>query len=107
MASDKVDDADAAGKSPDAGAGAAQQKRGKPSKSETVKYRELFRFATPADKAIIIFGCIMAAANGVIFPCFTLVSGRCILPSADCGASASTGRKQTSIISSIFHVVRT
>ena len=42
---------------------------------QKVPYLQLFRFATAWDLLLVWLGCLFAAANGVIFPCFSLLFG--------------------------------
>lgn len=54
------------------GGDTAAKARAKP-KAPTVKVRELFRYATPCDIFYYAVALIAAAANGFIFPGFTLL----------------------------------
>jgi ATP-binding cassette subfamily B (MDR/TAP) protein 1 len=49
---------------------------GAPPPIQKVPYLDLFRFATFSDRALVVLGCLFAAANGVIFPCFSLIFGQ-------------------------------
>ncbi|TYZ69279.1 hypothetical protein PybrP1_007074, partial [[Pythium] brassicae (nom. inval.)] len=38
----------------------------------SIPISQLYRFATPFDIASVVFGCLMAGANGALFPCMAL-----------------------------------
>ena len=41
-----------------------------------VPYTHLFRFATVSDVLLTILGCLCGVANGVVFPCFSVIFGK-------------------------------
>ncbi|KAG1704958.1 hypothetical protein DVH05_004984 [Phytophthora capsici] len=45
---------------------------------ETVAFSQLYRYATPMDKALLALGIIMAGIGGALFPCMALVFGDAI-----------------------------
>ena len=58
-------------------AAAAPQPASEPAEPlKKIPYLHLFRFATASDRLLVLLGCLFAAANGVIFPCFSLLFGQ-------------------------------
>ena len=47
----------------------------KPSAPPKVSYSRLFRFATPFEVLLTVLGALCGAANGVVFPCFSVIFG--------------------------------
>ncbi|OWY94284.1 hypothetical protein PHMEG_00036028, partial [Phytophthora megakarya] len=45
---------------------------------ETVAFSQLYRYATPMDKALLALGIVMAGIGGALFPCMALVFGDAI-----------------------------
>ncbi|KAL3656248.1 hypothetical protein V7S43_018929 [Phytophthora oleae] len=45
---------------------------------ETVAFSQLYRYATPTDKALLALGIVMAGIGGALFPCMALVFGDAI-----------------------------
>jgi ATP-binding cassette subfamily B (MDR/TAP) protein 1 len=56
------------------GGGVAQKKKGPPG-PKPVKFRALFRFATPLERALMFIGLALAAAAGATTPLMTLMFG--------------------------------
>lgn len=54
---------------------AGKGRRGKGPKKPVVPYLRLFRFATGLDKLLYAIAIVAGAANGIIFPVFTLIFG--------------------------------
>jgi ATP-binding cassette subfamily B (MDR/TAP) protein 1 len=46
--------------------------------AETVAFSQLYRYATPTDKALLFLGVVMAGIGGALFPCMALVFGNAI-----------------------------
>ncbi|KAJ0412384.1 hypothetical protein ATCC90586_005404 [Pythium insidiosum] len=43
-----------------------------------VSLRDLYRFATPRDYAMLCMGCLLATVSGILYPCMALVFGHAI-----------------------------
>ncbi|RLN96268.1 hypothetical protein BBJ28_00018755, partial [Nothophytophthora sp. Chile5] len=48
------------------------------STADSFSFLDLYRFATLADRVLLVLGAIMAAVNGALFPCIALVFGEAI-----------------------------
>ncbi|RLN86119.1 hypothetical protein BBJ28_00018635, partial [Nothophytophthora sp. Chile5] len=48
------------------------------STDDSFSFLDLYRFATLADRVLLVMGAIMAAVNGALFPCIALVFGEAI-----------------------------
>jgi hypothetical protein len=53
----------------------AATRRGAAKKEAKTTFRQLFRYATPADVALNVLACVAAAVDGAIFPLFSLLFG--------------------------------
>ncbi|GAB9476298.1 Multidrug resistance protein abc superfamily, partial [Globisporangium polare] len=55
-----------------------KNKKKKGPKEPPMPFSQLYRYATPMDKVLLVIGVLMAGINGALFPCMALVFGKAI-----------------------------
>ena len=69
-----------------------------PAPAPRVPYTRLFRFATWGEVALTLIGVACGVANGVVFPCFSVIFGRILNAYATPGLDFSSAIDEFSLI---------